>query len=102
LCGFHHAAVHERGFRVERRADGTLGFRWPHGRPLPEVPPPMPMPEDPAATLRERHEALGLRIHPRTGCSTWAGERLDVGHVIDVLHPLAQPAGPAEPSSVPG
>jgi hypothetical protein len=98
LRRFHHTAVHERGFRVERRADGTLGFRWPHGRPLPEVPPPMPMSEDPAATLRERREALGLRFHPRTGlATTWAGDRLDVGYVIDVRLPLAQPPTAATP-----
>ncbi len=89
LCRHHHRAVHERGFQVERLADGTLRFRWPDGRPVPEVPPPAPVPEDPVAGLRACHEALGLRIHARTGCPNWAGERLDVAYVIDVLHPLA-------------
>jgi hypothetical protein len=65
---------------------------------LPDVPPPAPMPEDPAAALRTRHEALGLTIHPRTGlATTGAGDRLDVGYVIDARHPLAQPAGAACP-----
>lgn len=47
------------------------------------------MPIDPVETLRERHEAQGLRPHARTGCAGWLGERLDVGWAIDVLHPLA-------------
>jgi hypothetical protein len=34
----------------------------------------------------------GLRIDAGTACTRWAGERLDVGWAIDVLHPLANPA----------
>ena len=29
------------------------------------------------------------RLHARTACPGWQGERLDVGYAIDVLHPLA-------------
>jgi hypothetical protein len=39
--------------------------------------------------LREGHVARGLRLHARTACPGWVGERLDVGWAIDVLHPLA-------------
>ena len=31
----------------------------------------------------------GLRVHARTTCPGWLGERLDVGWAIGVLHPLA-------------
>jgi hypothetical protein len=47
------------------------------------------MPADPVEALRARHEAAGLRVHPRTTMPSWLGERLDVGYAIDVLHPLA-------------
>jgi hypothetical protein len=47
------------------------------------------VPEDPFGVLRARHEAEGLRLHARTTCAEWLGERLDVGYAIDVLHPLA-------------
>jgi hypothetical protein len=89
LCRRHHRAVHEEGFLVDRQPDGALRFRWPDGRHLPDVPPSLPVPADPAQALHARHAAQGLRIHPRTACPGWLGERLDVGWAIDVLHPLA-------------
>jgi hypothetical protein len=89
LCRRHHRAVHEEAYQLERLPDGGLQFRRPDGRPLPEVPPPAAVPDDPVAALRARHAAEGLRLHARTGLSQWLGEPLDVGWAIDVLHPLA-------------
>jgi 5-methylcytosine-specific restriction endonuclease McrA len=89
LCRRHHRAVHEEGFQVDRQPDGTLRFRRPDGRLLPEVPPPAAVPVDPVQALRSGHVAQGLSIHPRTSCPGWLGERLDVGWAIDVLHPRA-------------
>ena len=89
LCRWHHRAVHEEGYRVERRPDGLLRFRRPDGRLLPDVPPPVAVPADPVEALRARHEAQGLRLHAWTACPLWLGERLDLGWAIDVLHPLA-------------
>ncbi|HKZ06365.1 MAG TPA: DUF222 domain-containing protein [Methylomirabilota bacterium] len=39
LCRYHHRAVHEDGYQIAREEDGTLIFRQPDGRPLPEGPP---------------------------------------------------------------
>jgi 5-methylcytosine-specific restriction endonuclease McrA len=89
LCRRHHRAVHEEGYQVDRQPDGALRFRRPDGRPLPEVPRPPAVPADPVQTLREQHDAQGHRLHPRTTCPGWLGERLDVGWAIGVLHPLA-------------
>jgi len=89
LCRRHHRSVHEEGYRVDRTPDGVLEFRRPDGRLLPEVPPPAAVPADPVQALRAQHDAQGLRLHARTACPTWLGERLDVGWAIDVLHPLA-------------
>ena len=89
LCRRHHRAVHEEGYGVAREPDGALRFWRPDGRPLPEVPGPAAMPADPVPALRAQHEAAGLRLHARTACAGWLGERLDVGWAIDVLHPLA-------------
>jgi hypothetical protein len=47
------------------------------------------VPADPVQALRAQHDAQGLRLHARTACPSWLGERLDVGYAIDVLHPLA-------------
>ncbi|HUM15710.1 MAG TPA: DUF222 domain-containing protein [Candidatus Nitrosotalea sp.] len=89
LCRRHHRAVHEEGYQVERAADGTLEFRRPGGRPLPDVPPPAAVPADPAEAIRAQNAGRGLHLHARTGLAGWLGERLDVEWAIDVLHPLA-------------
>ena len=89
LCRRHHRAVHEEGFQVDRQPDGSLRFWRPSGLPLPEVPPPSAVPAEPAQALRAAHEAQGLGIHARTGSPRCSWDRLDVGWVIDVLHPLA-------------
>jgi len=89
LCRRHHRAVHEEGYQVDRQPDGGLWFRRPDGRLLPDVPPPAAVPADPVQALRAQHDAQGLRLHARTACPSWLGERLDVGWAIDVLHPLA-------------
>jgi hypothetical protein len=95
LCNRHHRAVHEEGYQVARGPDGTLRFRRPDGRPLPEVPAPAAVPGDPVAALRACHDSQGLRIDARTACAGWLGERLDLAWAIDVLHPLAQGARPS-------
>ncbi len=89
LCRWHHRAVHEDGYQVDLAPDGTLRFRRPDGRLLPDVPPPVAVPADPVQALRARHDTQGLRLHARTACPLWLGERLDLGWAIDVLHPLA-------------
>jgi len=89
LCRRHHRAVHEEGYHVVRGADGTLQFRRPDGRPLPEVPPSVAVLDDPIEVLRARHDSQGLHLNARTACAGWLGEPLDVGWAIDVLHPRA-------------
>jgi 5-methylcytosine-specific restriction endonuclease McrA len=89
LCRRHHRAVHEEGYKATREPDGTLRFRRPDGRLFPDVPPAPAVPADPVQVLQAQHEEQGLRLHARTTCPSWLGERLDVGWAIDVLHPLA-------------
>jgi len=90
LCRRHHRAVHEEGYQVERDADGTLRFRTPSGRPMPDVPAPPAVPRDAAQALVVAHRGRGLAIDARTGCPSWLGERLDLAWAIGVLHPAAQ------------
>ncbi|HEY7653701.1 MAG TPA: DUF222 domain-containing protein [Methylomirabilota bacterium] len=89
LCRRHHRAVHEEGYHVAHGGDGTLHFRRPDGRPLPEVPPAAAVPADPILALHAQHASQGLHLHARTACPGWLGERLDVGWALDVLHPRA-------------
>ncbi len=94
LCRRHHRVVQEEGYQVARDADGTLRFRTPSGRPIPEVPAPPAVPGDAVQALVAAHRARGLAIDARTGCPSWLGERLDLAWAIGVLHPAAQPASP--------
>jgi 5-methylcytosine-specific restriction endonuclease McrA len=89
LCRRHHRAVHEEGYQVERKPDGVLHFRWPDGRPFPDVPQAPALQGDPLEVLRSRDKRAALQIHASTAIPWWGGERLDVGWAIDVLHPLA-------------
>jgi hypothetical protein len=82
--------VHEEGYQIERRPDGGLEFRHPHGWLIPDVPPPADVPGDPAQAIRAQNEAQGLALDADTAKPGWLGERLDVRYVIDVLHPRAR------------
>ena len=93
LCRRHHRAVHEEGYQVERQADGEVMFSRPDGRPLPDVPWPPLVPRDPVTNLRARNEAEGVQIDAKTSLPNWAGERLDLGWAISVMHPLASRPG---------
>ena len=79
----------EEGYQVDRQPDGVLQFRRPDGKQLPDVPAPAAVPADPVQALRAQNDAQGLRLHARTACPSWLGERLDLGYAIAVLHPLA-------------
>jgi len=81
--------VHEEGFQVARQPNGTLVFRRPDGRPLPDVPEPAAVPANPTDTLHAQNDAAGVQINARTATPGWQGERLDVGYAISVLHPRA-------------
>ena len=90
LCRRHHRAVHGEGYQIDREPDGELRFRRPDGRVIPDVPPPSPVPDDPAEATRAKNAADGVRVDARTATPGWCGERLDLGWAIDVLHPLAR------------
>jgi hypothetical protein len=89
LCRRHHRAVHEEGYQIAREADGTLMFRRPDGRSIPDVPDLPLLPRHPVDVLREVNIAYGVTVDSQTITPGWRGERLDVGWAIDVLHPLA-------------
>jgi hypothetical protein len=86
LCRRHHRSVHEDGFQVERRPDGELEFRRPDGRVLPNAP-ALPSVHDSEDVLRAQNAGVHLDAH--TLRPTWDGERFDVVHAIDVMHPRA-------------
>jgi 5-methylcytosine-specific restriction endonuclease McrA len=90
LCRRHHRAVHEEGYQVARGPDGSLRFRRPDGRPLPEVPAPIELQGDAVKILQACHDEQGLRVDAWTTRPGWLGERLDLGWAIDVLHPRAR------------
>jgi len=72
---------------VERLADGELQFRRPNGRLLPEAPSMPAVPTNAEDSLRAQN--AGTQVDAHTLRPSWSGERLDVGHAIDVMHPRA-------------
>ena len=68
LCRLHHRLVHEGGYRIELRPDGTIQVRHPAGWLL-EPSPPVPVPAGMPLPAVARQDALR---------ATWAGERFDL------------------------
>jgi len=93
LCRWHHRAVHEEGYQLDRAPDGELRFRRPDGTPVLEVPPAPDVHSDPMTHLRVRNDAAGVVLDAQTTKPGWLGERLNVGYAIDVLHPRAVGSG---------
>ncbi len=85
LCRRHHRAVHEEGFTVTLRADGTARFCRPDGRPFPPAPPAPRWDGPPLAPTLARLNTAGITIGAETGRPHWHGERLDEVWAIDVL-----------------
>lgn len=72
LCRHHHRALHEEGFRVRLRSDGTPRFSDRTGWPLPDLAPPTPaLSEDPIQTLCRRNRQRGVRPDAWTASSRW-------------------------------
>jgi hypothetical protein len=86
LCHFHHAALHEGGYRLERTAAGELVFFTPDGRPLGPTPAAPPLAgSDALALLAQDAATRGIRIDRRTSLIEWNGERLDLHAAVAAL-----------------
>jgi hypothetical protein len=101
-CRKHHRYVHELGFRVEPRADGSFAFFAPAGWEVKPVPPPPPLRRDPdpVAALRDENASAGLAIDPRTSLPRWDGTPADYHHIVHVLatkYPEPAPARGSKP-----
>lgn len=81
LCRFHHHAVHEGGFSLERTPAGELVFTTSDGAVLPAAPEVCPVTLD----VDDVNGRLGVVIGSQTGACLWGGERLDLGLSIDAL-----------------
>jgi hypothetical protein len=100
-CRKHHRYVHELGFRVETRADGSFAFFAPAGWEVKPVPPPPSLRSAPVAALREESASAGLAINHQTSFPRWDGTPADYHHIVHVLATKYPPVEPA-PRSQPG
>jgi 5-methylcytosine-specific restriction endonuclease McrA len=75
LCRHHHTVVHDRGYLIAGREDGTFTFCQPDGVPLP----PSPALPSPDGDIADVHDA---GITPDTIIPPWYGERLDLDYAI--------------------
>ena len=82
LCRVHHRAVHEDGFRVERRRDGEIVFFSPEGWPLGKGLPRVDIePGDPAVELIRQNRRRGIRPRWDEASADYARE----AHIPDQL-----------------
>ncbi|HEU4778801.1 MAG TPA: DUF222 domain-containing protein [Steroidobacteraceae bacterium] len=74
LCRFHHRAVHEGGFRIEKLDDGALRFVRPNGEAVDSVAPGCTQP-------------LGEWTQLPRGIAkwNWKGDRMNLDLAVDVL-----------------
>ncbi len=91
LCRRHHRAVHEQGYAVEIDEDGSVSFRDPFGRVIPDAPSPPPLverPPSPEAATQLLTQLLGeqaVEVDPEASLPEWRGERFDRGWALDAL-----------------
>lgn len=94
LCHFHHRAVHERGWRITVRVDGTVIATSPGGRTLD----PLPTVE----ATEPRLLALPRTTSPSGVMSQWgAGETSRREACVDGFLNATRPPGSAEPGTRP-
>lgn len=91
LCGFHHALIHDRGFRIRPSGTGWQSLR-PDGTPVPTSGAPL---SGNVESLIESHARAALRISPTGLTPTWAGERLDPTTILQRLMPSEEGASAA-------
>jgi 5-methylcytosine-specific restriction endonuclease McrA len=75
LCKRHHMAVHDRGYLIATRDDGTFTIYDPGGTAIP----PSPALPEPDGGIAGVHDA---DITPETIIPPWHGERLDLDNAI--------------------
>ena len=89
LCWFHHRSVHEGGVRLELHADGRVTASRPVGTTLEAIEPVID-PDD--GGIEQHNRDLALPITPSTAIPAWAGEPLDLQHVVSAwLHNAGGP-----------
>ncbi|MEN8176635.1 MAG: DUF222 domain-containing protein [Pseudomonadota bacterium] len=102
ICKRHHTFLHEGGFRVEARGDGTFRFLWPDGRELETAPTLRGISDGvtggAGAVLRERWVDPEVRLTRDTGHPEWDGEPVDYDWVLGCLLPPRRQQLPTPPA----
>ncbi|WP_300008948.1 HNH endonuclease signature motif containing protein [Pseudonocardia sp.] len=78
VCGFHHALVHDHGYRMETVEGGGFAFARPDGAPVPVAGAP---------TCGDVESLVSPGVDDRTITPRWGGERLDRDHFLTWLLP---------------
>ncbi len=80
LCPRHHSAIHDHGYSVVRKDDGTFTFRRPDGTIIESPAKPTTF-----TALAHRNRQAGLAVTPQTCATDWDGVAPDYGLSVGVL-----------------
>ncbi len=83
LCRHHHRLVHEGGFGVEHRGDGTFRFTRPDGTVIRATPPRRVVQGRPDGFIRSLNGARGLQISAETAECLWDGWPMDEAQAVE-------------------
>jgi hypothetical protein len=81
ICSFHHALIHDHGYRIQR-STGRWEFLRPNGTAIPAQTTPLIGNTEDLIEMNAR-----LRIDRTTLTPDWYGERLDPEPILDALLP---------------
>lgn len=93
VCSFHHALVHDRGYRIRRGPGGGWQTSRPDGTPVPAAGEPL---TGNVESLIEMHTRAALRVTPGGLTPSWGGDRLDPTTILRRLLPEPPAAGPTD------
>ncbi len=88
LCWFHHRLVHEGGWGLRLDADGVVHAIRPNGEVLARH---RGTGRSGGSGIEGCNRERGVIVHPDTCIPRWAGERLDLDHIMTSLWQVDHP-----------
>jgi len=83
VCHWHHRAVHEGGFTVQRTADGDFCFLRPDGSVIDHAPSVTTVDGRADLILRKRNQRHGIHVDGTSAAPHWDGQPMDRAMAVE-------------------